>query len=100
MEMDRQEERLEILASRRDINDEKSIQIHDYNMVNGVEYVKISVDGEVRNLMLHNQVFPYGESPYNQYINSVPYVVIKNDVYEISTFVSVGYNDDDYRKTK
>lgn len=93
-------ERLEILASRRDKNDKKAIQIHDYNEVNGVEYVKISYDGEVRNLMLHNTVYPYGESPYNQEIDSVPYVVIKNDVYEINTFVSVGYDDDDYRKQK
>lgn len=96
--MGRQEERLEILASRRDVNDDKPIQIHEYNVANGVEYVKLSYDGEVRNLMLHNEVFPYGESPYNQEVDSVPYVVIKNDVYEIRTFVSVGYDDDDYRK--
>lgn len=91
-------ERLEVLASRRDRKNEKSIQIHDYTSEGNIEYVKISYDGEVRNLLLHNTVYPYGESPYNQEIESVPYIVIKNDVYEIKTFISVGYNDEDYRK--
>lgn len=94
------EERLEVLASRRDRENKKSIQIHDYQNEGNVEYVKVSYDGEVRNLLLHNTVYPYGESPYNQEIESVPYIVIKNDVYEISTFMSVGYNDDDYRKSE
>lgn len=91
------DERLEILASRRDIKNEKPIQIHEYNMENGVEYVKVSYEDEVRNLLLHNTVYPYGESPYNQEIESVPYIVIRNDVYEIKSFISVGYDDEEYR---
>lgn len=98
--MAEEEERLVILASRRDLEDKKSIQIHDYNYESGVEYVKVSYDGEVRNLLLHSTVFPYGSSPYNQEIDKVPYMVIKNDVYPISSFLSVGYDDDDYRKHK
>ena len=94
------EERLEILASRMDMEDKKAIQIHDYKRANGVEYVVISYDGEVKNLILHNTVYKYGESPYNQEIESVPYVVIKGNVYEIKSFISVGYRDEDYRKSK
>lgn len=96
--MEEQDEVLEVLASRRDMNNAKAVQLHEYNNENGVEYVKVSYDGEVRNLLLHNTVYPYGESPYNQEIESVPYIVIKNDVYEINTFLSVGYDDEDYRK--
>ena len=92
------EEPLEILATRRDVTGTKAVQIHEYHGDGEVEYVKVSYDGEVRNLLLHSTVYPYGESPYNQEIESVPYIVIQNDVYEISSFISVGYNDEEYRK--
>lgn len=88
------EEPLEILASRRDVTDKIPIQIHDYTFDEGIEYVKVSYGGEVRNLLVHSTVYEKGKSPYNQEISKVPYIVIKNDVYPIDTFVTVGYRDD------
>lgn len=89
-----QDEPLEILASRRDIEDKVSIQIHEYFFVKGIEYVKVSYGGEVRNLLVHSEIYPKGKSPYNQEIKKLPYIVIKNNVYPIDTFVTVGYRDD------
>lgn len=86
----------EIIGSRMDMKDEKPILILDYQYVNNIEYVKVSYDGGVRNLLVHNRVYKYGESPYNQEIENVPYIVIKNDVYELTSFVTVGYRDGDY----
>lgn len=88
------EEDLEIIASRRDITGEIPIQIHDYTFEKGIEYVKVSYGGEVRNLLVHSTVYGKGKSPYNQEITKVPYIVIKNDVYPINSFVTVGYRDD------
>lgn len=90
---------MEILAARRDVENKGSLQIngYTYNEEQDVDYVKITYqigeEKETKNLMLHYERYTQENCPYNQIPESTPYVVIKNNVYEISSFTSLGFDD-------
>lgn len=87
--------KLEVLAARTSLDGDEPIRIHQYHEKGELEYVDVTFRGDRKNLQLHYERFRAGECPYNQLPQTTPYIVIKGDVYEISTFTSIGYREED-----
>lgn len=90
--------KLPILAARQSLDGETSIRIHDFKAgeeIDSIDYVTVSYQDEVRNLLLHYTRFTKEECPYNQVPQSTPYIVIKDDVYELASFATLSYKDKD-----
>lgn len=90
-----------IIAARRDYDDKHNIQIHQVSETEDstkefpMIYVVVSYKDEVRNLAVLNEVFPKGESPYQDEITHTPYIVIENRVYYIDDFNSFDMDTQD-----
>lgn len=87
--------KLEVLAARNSLDGDEPIRIHQYHVKGELEYVDVTFRGERKNLQLHYERFRDDDCPYNQVPQTTPYIVIKGDVYEISTFTSIGYREED-----
>ena len=93
---------LEVLAARLTHDKQGTVRIHNLATrttaaLGDIEYVEVSYGGERNNLLLHYEWFTPKNCPYNQVPQVVPYIVIKNDVYELGSFNSIGYEDEELR---
>ena len=90
-----------IVAARRDYADENNIQIHSIKETKDptkefpMVYVVVSYKDDVRNLEVLTEVFPKGESPYQDEVTHTPYIVIENRVYYIDEFTSLDMENKD-----
>lgn len=85
------EEREEVIAARMTMDEKEPIRIHYFEHRGDIEYVRVSFQGETKNLLLHYERFSREDCPYNQVPVNTPYIVIKNDVYELESFRSIGF---------
>ena len=94
--MDSNVNQLEVIAARMSIDGKDTIRLHNVATrttpsYGDIEYVDVTYNDERNNLLSHYERFTKEDCPYNQVPRVVPYIVIKNDVYEIESFRSVGY---------
>lgn len=93
---------LEVIAARMAYDGKGTIRIHNVATrttpnYGEIEYVDVSYNDERNNLLLHYERFTKEDCPYNQVPQVVPYIVIKNDVYDLSSFHSVGYEGEEIK---
>lgn len=90
----------EIIAARRDYDDESNIQLHAVKETKVPDrqfpmiYVTVSYKDEVKNLEVLTEVFKQGESPYLDDVTRTPYIVIENRVYYLDDFTSLDLDTD------
>lgn len=89
-------EQLRIIASRRNYDDTHNIQIHDIvQMKDSISgfidmYATVTYKGSTKNLLVMDNVYRTGESPYVDEVIRTPYLVIEDRVYYLDEFESLG----------
>lgn len=87
--------KLDVLAARNSMDGNYPIRIHNFAHRGEIEFVDVTFQGDRKNIQLHYKRYNDDDCPYNQVPQTTPYIVLKNDVYEISTFTTIGYQEVD-----
>lgn len=91
------EEDLVLKGTYRNKKDTENIEVYgiEGTTIDGKEeiYIKVKYKGKMHNIILHEKVFPKGESPYSEDIVDVPYFVIEGDVYYLDDIFEIGFSD-------